>query len=472
MAVAVAGAYFTIAVVIVPRIELANANRRFATLFRLGAVAFFIGCGLTHMHIATHAMISGEAVAAHEAAFHVMQVTGGWMFVFAALRMLDIQVSRRARPSAAELERLARLALRDELTGTWNRRFMEGQVAREASRGSRSGTPLSMLALDIDNFKLVNDASGHAAGDQVLLDVTSAVSGAIRPSDTLARVGGDEFQVLLPETDQLEALIVAERARKAVRSHPRLESRRVTVTVGAATLPGDATTPGDLWSSADQALYWAKRCGKNLCASASEVVVSGESGHGPELAAPLYPLVDTLDSEPLHTRDHSQNVAYYAIAIGTALGLEPRRMLRLRRAAFFHDIGKLRVPPETLAKDTLLTDQDWDEIRQHPAIGAAILSHAGLATEAAWVRQHHERYDGGGYPEGIAGGAISLEARIIFVADAFEAMTAKRPYQDARPSEEAVAELRRCSGSQFDPEIVEVFCDLVERRAVVALASV
>lgn len=472
MALGVAGAYFTIAAAIVPRIKLANANRRFATIFRVGAVAFFVGCGLTHLHIAGDALLGGRPFPAHEAAFHVLQVAGAWIFVLAALRVLDIEVSRRSRPSAAEIERLQRVALRDELTGMGNRRYMEVQVAREASRAARSASPLSMLALDVDNFKLVNDAAGHAAGDEVLLDVTSAVSGAIRPSDTLARVGGDEFQVLLPETGQLEALIVAERARKAVRSHPRLDSRRVTVTVGAATLPGDASSPGDLWSSADQALFWAKRSGKNLCASASEVVVSDASGHSPELAAPLYPLVDTLDSEPLHTRDHSQNVAAYAVAIGTTMGLEAQRMLQLRRAAFFHDIGKLRVPPETLAKDTPLTDQDWDEIRQHPAIGAAILSHAGLHTEAAWVRQHHERYGGGGYPEGIAGETISLEARIIFVADSFEAMTAKRPYQDARPSEEAVDELRRCSGSQFDPEIVEVFCDLVERRAVVALAAV
>ena len=217
--------------------------------------------------------------------------------------------------------------------------------------------------------------------------------------------------------------------------------------------------------------YWAKRNGKNICAVASEV--THDSGGGDVVEAGvshLYALVSTIDAEPLHTRDHSENVAAYAVALGQELGLTEERVVKLRRAAFFHDIGKLAVPRSTLAKPGALDDAEWAEIRIHPEVGSTMLVHAGLPDEARWVGQHHERVDGGGYPNGCKGDEIDLEARIIFVADAFEAMTSDRPYRLGMAVSDAAAELRGCAGTQFDSRVVDAMVALLDRDALTVLA--
>jgi putative nucleotidyltransferase with HDIG domain len=182
-------------------------------------------------------------------------------------------------------------------------------------------------------------------------------------------------------------------------------------------------------------------------------------------------MVAGIDAQHLHTRDHSENVASYAVAIGQALGLEPARIVKLRLAALLHDIGKVAVDDGILSKPSGLTDDEVAQIRVHPEIGATMLNHAGLREESRWVRHHHERMDGRGYPDGLAGHAIPLESRVLFVADAFEAMTSDRPYRRGMPVPDAVAELRTCAGSQFDPAVVDVLEALIanERLAVLAL---
>jgi HD-GYP domain-containing protein (c-di-GMP phosphodiesterase class II) len=189
------------------------------------------------------------------------------------------------------------------------------------------------------------------------------------------------------------------------------------------------------------------------------------------MLAHLHAVVAGIDSLHLYTRDHSENVAAYAVAIAQAMGLDPQRIVRLRRAAFLHDVGKVAVPDAVLSKPSGLTDEEFRQIQIHPEVGSHMLGHAGLHDEALWVRHHHERLDGGGYPDGLAGDAIPLEARIMFVADSFEAMTSDRPYRDGMPVADAVAELRRCAGSQFDPVCVDVLEELVagDRLAVLAL---
>jgi len=186
--------------------------------------------------------------------------------------------------------------------------------------------------------------------------------------------------------------------------------------------------------------------------------------------AHLVTLVSTIDAKHLHTRDHSENVAVYAVALGQALGVDPDRLLRLRRAALLHDIGKVAVRPMVLEKDGRLDDAEMAEIRLHPTVGATMLFHAGLLEESRWVRHHHERLDGRGYPDGLAADAIPFEARILFVADAFEAMTSDRPYKAGRSVPDALEELRRCAGTQFEPRIVAALCELVEREELAVLA--
>ncbi len=361
-------------------------------------------------------------------------------------------------------------AIRDPLTGVYNRRFFFEALEKDVARRERYGSPVSMVIFDIDDFKAINDTFGHAVGDDALRRVTEIANGLVRPIDSFARLGGEEFGLLLPETQQLDALLVADRLRAAVARTEVIPGRRVTVSGGVASCPQDAITSEELEQRADAALYWAKRNGKNICAVASEVT-SEAGGDEVEVGlSHLYALVSTIDAEPLHTRDHSENVAAYAVALAQELGLSEERVVKLRRAAFFHDIGKVAVSRSTLAKPGALDDAEWDEIRIHPAVGEKMLEHAGMPDEATWVGQHHERVDGRGYPAGSAGEEIALEARIIFVADAFEAMTSDRPYREGMDVDDAMEELRECAGSQFDPEVVEAMVSLVQRGGLTVQA--
>ena len=163
-------------------------------------------------------------------------------------------------------------------------------------------------------------------------------------------------------------------------------------------------------------------------------------------------------------------MAAYAVALGQELGLSSERIVSLRRAAFFHDIGKIAVSRSILAKPSALDDAEWEEMKTHPAIGCSMLKHAGLDEEAEWVGQHHERMDGRGYPNGLSGDEIAEEARIIFVADAFEAMTSDRPYRKGMEVSAAVEELRKCAGTQFDPRMVDALAELVEQDRLTVLA--
>ena len=361
-------------------------------------------------------------------------------------------------------------AIRDPLTGLYNRRFFYEALEKEIQRSARYGTTASLVLFDVDNFKSINDTLGHGAGDDVLRKIAEIVESLIRPTDSFARLGGEEFGLLLPETGQLDALLAAERLRTAIGRDKILADRRVTVSGGIACCPADATTLEELERRADAALYWAKRNGKNLCAVSSEVNVDSLEDDGESKLAHLHALVTMIDAQHLQTRDHSENVAAYAVALGRALGLDPDHIVRLRQAAHFHDIGKVAVSSAILNKPSPLTPSEMAEMQLHPVVGATMLMHAGLHEEAHWIRSHHECMDGSGYPHGLKGDAIPFEARIIFVADAFEAMTSDRPYSDGISIEAALDELRACAGTQFDPDVVEALAELVERSELSVLA--
>ena len=385
------------------------------------------------------------------------------------LRLLVDQVAIAVQNARDYRDRLEQ-AIRDPLTGLLNRRYLYEALASEIERCARYGTVGSIVLVDVDDFKLVNDTLGHTAGDGVLCEIGRIATGVIRGADSFARVGGEEFALLLPETTQLDALIVAERLRRAISATPILPDRTVTVSAGIASWPEDGTSLEEIEGKADGALYWAKRNGKNLCAVATEVVVAegGEERQG--MLAHLHALVATIDSQHLNTRDHSQNVAAYAAAIGERIGLTREQIVLLRRAALFHDIGKVAVRGEVLNKPSNLSDAEFEEIKVHAVVGGALLAHSGFPVEADWVRHHHERLDGRGYPDGLSGDEIPLESRIIFVADSFEAMTSDRPYHVGTPVPDAVAELRRCAGTQFEPRVVEALVALLEEDELPVLA--
>jgi putative nucleotidyltransferase with HDIG domain len=245
----------------------------------------------------------------------------------------------------------------------------------------------------------------------------------------------------------------------------------VTVSAGVATTPEDGVELTELHRRADAALYWCKHHGKDLCAVASEAADDSDRLDEPSSLQHLYGIVEMLDSGDLRTRAHSQTVAAYSVAVGKAMGLEPAQLIKLRRAALLHDVGKVSVPAEILDKPGPLTDAEFAIVRGHSAAGAEMLAHAGLPDEARWVRWHHERVDGMGYPDGLTGAELPLEARIMFVADAFEAMTSDRPYRAGTSADEAIAELQRCVGTQFDAHAVAALVALVRAGEIAVLPN-
>jgi diguanylate cyclase (GGDEF)-like protein/putative nucleotidyltransferase with HDIG domain len=362
-------------------------------------------------------------------------------------------------------------AIRDPLTGLYNRRYFFEALDKEVGRHERYGSSASLVIFDVDDFKQINDRHGHATGDEVLRKIARIGQGLLRPTDSFARIGGEEFALLLPETLQLDALLVAERVRTAVGRSTMLRGRRVTLSGGVSSCPQDAITREALEKKADAALYWAKRNGKDLCAVASEVITEDESPNERDgMLAHLYAMVAAIDARELVTRDHSENVAAYAVAVGQELGMDRERIMALRRAALLHDIGKITVAASILSKPGRLDPNEWTHIHRHPTVGATMLAHAGLPEESRWIRHHHERIDGNGYPDQLMGKQIPLEARIIFVADSFEAMTSDRPYRAGMDVHEALAELHRCAGTQFDRSIVDALADLIGRGELAVLA--
>lgn len=381
------------------------------------------------------------------------------------LRLLVDQMAiaiQNARDYRDKLEQ----AIRDPLTGLYNRRFFWEALEKEVQRSRRYGSAAALILLDVDDFKKINDTRGHAAGDEVLRGIARVVGPLLRPVDSFARIGGEEFALLLPETKQFDALLVAERVRAAISRTPLADGLRVTVSSGIGACPEDATSREDLVRRTDAALYWAKRNGKDLCAVVNETTdVAEDAGRDAgATVAHLTHLVEAMDAQ-----QHAHAVAGYAVALGELSGLDPASLAALRRAAMLHDVGEVAVRAELLEKPGPLTEEELAEMRLHATVGAAMLRHAGLSEEARWVRHHHERFDGGGYPDGLEAGNIPIQSRIIGIADTFAAMTMDRPYRAALPVPRALAELRRCAGTQFDPRLVRLFCRLVTRDGLEVL---
>jgi diguanylate cyclase (GGDEF)-like protein/putative nucleotidyltransferase with HDIG domain len=357
--------------------------------------------------------------------------------------------------------RLAEAADTDPLTELLNRRGFGRHLELELDRAERFETEVSLIIGDLDHFKTVNDRFGHQTGDAVLVEVGNVLRRHARRIDCVARIGGEEFALVIPNSDAGGAYVTAERLRHRVRD--ALESRHpdVTISFGIASFPNDGESVERLLRSADKSLYAAKTLGRDRTVIYSREVVgalaSGPAGElvGPSNLSTLLILAEALDLRDPRTSRHSETVGRYAEGMARELGFSDERTERIRLAGVLHDIGKIGVADSILFKDGPLTDDEWAEIRNHPEIGARLLSGPGFADLRAAILAHHERLDGKGYPFGLGGDAVPLEARIIAVADAFEAMLADRPYRRGRPSDEALAELDRCSGAQFDPRVVE-----------------
>lgn len=357
----------------------------------------------------------------------------------------------------------------DELTGLLNHRCFHERVDQEISRCSRFGDIFSLIFVDLDLFKTYNDVYGHLAGDEILRQTGQCISSSIRAIDMAFRYGGDEFTIILPQAPLDDAHSVADRIRKRIESEMNANGISLTCSLGIASWPTDGVMREEIVQSADAALYCSKQAGRNRIWTASEtnsLHASGINWEGrgeQDVLSTVHALAATVDAKDPNTYGHSKKTAQYAVDIAEALGYSEDRVATIKAAALLHDIGKIRVSDRLLAKRGALTEDDWDPIRAHPELGVAILKHVKpLHGCIAAIQYHHEHYDGSGYPSGLAGQNIPIDARILAVADAYDAMTSSRPYREKLSHQKAIAELKRCAGTQFDPEIVGVFAALWE----------
>jgi diguanylate cyclase (GGDEF)-like protein/putative nucleotidyltransferase with HDIG domain len=373
---------------------------------------------------------------------------------------------RAMRDGVTQLvERLSEAALTDTLTGLKNRLALDEELHAEVERALRSERPLSLVIGDLDYFKSVNDRLGHRAGDEALVRAGRVLLRHRRAGDSIARTGGEEFTILLPGASEHEAYLVSERMRAAV-EHEFEGDVGLTFSFGIATFPDHGRSADAVLEAADQALYAAKALGRNRCVIFNpeiSAIFAPEAGRGADEVqlATLVSLAEALDLRDTGTADHSRTVGRYCAQIAEELGLPPERVQRIEIAGILHDIGKIGLPDAILQKPGPLRKAEMAEIRTHPEIGAQILSGRGLEDLREWVLAHHERPDGLGYPRGLKNGEIPLEAKILAVADAFEAMTADRVYRPGVEERAARIELLRCAGEQFDSRVVAAFLSVL-----------
>ena len=356
--------------------------------------------------------------------------------------------------------RAMRLALTDPLTNLGNHRHFHERLQRELAHAEEKNEPLSLCLGDIDDFKRINDRFGHPAGDGVL----GQVGKRLRQGGEAFRLGGDEFAVLMPGLNGQQAFAAATSIVDRVAALDLDHIGAITVSAGLATYPVQGVGRDELLRLADSALYWAKEHGKNqVRAYRPDVVELAELRRlaaGPDRAAryrAAASLAKAVDARDAYTGSHSERVGELAARIATRMGADAEQVELIRLAGSLHDLGKLAIPEEILRKPAPLTEAERLVLERHPQIGYRMLESLGVDPVADWVLHHHERWDGAGYPDGVYGERIPLGARIIFVADAFDAMTSDRVYRRKLTTEDALAELQRCAGTQFDPDVVAAF---------------
>ncbi|MGH2934019.1 MAG: bifunctional diguanylate cyclase/phosphohydrolase [Gaiellaceae bacterium] len=381
-------------------------------------------------------------------------VVESWLIVLLVGPLFTLINYQRSMQSSRAAARDART---DNLTGLGNHRAYQATLRDMIGEAERSNTSFSLALVDMDDFKQVNDVYGHPAGDDALVLLADLLAGVERAA--AFRFGGDEF-ALLVSMDEMSTYRRMEELQQhlATIEHP---AGTTTISVGIASYPEHGRSADELQHVADSALYWSKRHGKNRSCLYSPSVVRiyspGELSREAERNARLRAarnLVSFVDARSPFTARHSEIVSTLAGEIGAQLGLDEQMLERLRFGGLLHDLGKVALPDAILSAPRTLTPEEWAMVRRHPEFGHALLDGVGIEPVDDWVLHHHERWDGNGYPGGLAGEAIPLGARIIFVADAFEAITAERPYRPAQSVETATAELWANAETQFDPEVV------------------
>ena len=392
-----------------------------------------------------------------------------------AAREAKVQASElvAARARIAELEeRLAKVSSRDAIVpGLLSLAAFRAQLEVDVERAHRYDRALSMALVDIDRFRYVNLKHGYAAGDAVLAAVGTAIASGVRGSDLACRTGGDEFAILFSETASDAASRAVERIIVELEDIEAAGVRGFSASAGVAELTA-GESPEALLDRARHGLESARSRGGGRVSVApiGDATFTSEDSSGGDVAAAL---VSALAERDRYTGEHSESVVDLTARVGESLALDADEIGRVQMAALLHDIGKVGVPDAILNKPGPLDDREWEIMRQHPVIGERILrAIPGMGSIARTVRHEHERWDGSGYPDGLAGPEIPIGARIILACDAYHAMTSDRPYREAIGHTRAMSELSSNAGSQFDPSIVEALVGYLYGRRQAGLTAV
>jgi diguanylate cyclase (GGDEF)-like protein/putative nucleotidyltransferase with HDIG domain len=430
--------------------------------------------------------------------------------------------------NALSFQKAQEQAITDGLTGVKTHRFFMEALSAEWKRSTRAGRAFALVLMDLDRFKFVNDFYGHLEGDMVLQRVGHILEANCRRSDVVARYGGDEFVILMPETSMEQARQLASKLRGWVCADTLLREKNVSASFGIACYPLHGSSPQELIQVADASMYLSKHQGGNAVSTAdhfdpgeakkwkkdvleaylgvtlkrlfatgpeafeeiyqrlkqfTESLAATEAGNGVTLA-PVIPegagpqalpqaVLDTvtslafaIDAKDHYTQGHSQKVSAYAALIAEAMEMSEAEIDEIRLGAVLHDIGKVGIPEQILNKSGPLNPDEWETMKSHVVFGAKILEPlTPLARVREMVHHHHEYFDGSGYPHALRAEEIPLGARIIAVADAYDTITSDRTYKKGRTAEDALAELERCSNAQFDAHIVEIFVRVMKQQA-------
>jgi len=416
--------------------------------------------------------------------------------------------------NAFVFQKLQQQSITDGLTGIKTRRFFWEALSSEWKRASRSGRPFSVVLMDLDKFKEVNDTLGHLEGDLVLARVGRLLEQKCRQSNVVARYGGDEFIILMPETGMEQAQILAERLRLWISTDPMLNEHQITGSFGVASFPVHGFSSEDIIRVADAGMYVSKHAGGDRVSTAEEFgdgetsatqrqLISGyiegflQREHtGPEyleeltttlkkmcggdedcnvqvLRESIEALNRAAESRELTSSSHGELVARYCEVVARALGLPPEEVTELAYAGRVHDVGKIFVPERILNKSGALTEEEFYLVRLHAKVGSEIVGTVpGSEKLQKAIEHHHEAFDGTGYPAGLSGEAIPLWARIISIADAFVNMINERSFAAAKSSEQALAELVKLSGTRYDGMLVRILIrELKSEKAPSSLGS-
>ena len=335
------------------------------------------------------------------------------------------------------------LSNHDFLTNLYNRIFFEAEKIR---LDSARQLPISIIMGDINGLKLINDGFGHTKGDEMLIEIAKILKKCCREEDIVARIGGDEFGILLPGTDTQSAQLICKRIEEACKEY-LLNGETIfsSISVGYATKTNVIELIDDINRAAEENMYRKK-------------LLESKSAHSSIIAS----IKTTMFEKSHETADHAERLVQLSNMIGVALSLNDQQLDELQLLATLHDIGKMSIGDNILSKNDRLNDEEWMEMKKHPAVGFRIAQATSeLIPIANFILCHHERWDGKGYPQGLSTNAIPLLSRILSIVDAYDAMTFDRPYRLAMSKSEAIEEIKRNSGTQFDPSIAELFIKLI-----------